>query len=471
MTQPERYDVVVIGAGPAGQKAAVTAADAGRRVLVIEKSRNVGGECVYHGTIPSKTIRETALYLSGLERRAVGVGGTRVGPETMVKSLMGRLDQVLANYGRQIAQQTRETGAEVLHGRARLAGANEIDVTHPDGTSARIVADVIVVATGSRPRKPPGIPIDHEHILDSDSLLSLIYLPHSMVVLGAGVIACEFASIFQSLGVHVTIVDGGKRPMAFLDEELVERFVAAFEADGGRYVPGNKPADVYHDGLGTVHTTLSSGEVLQSQKTLVALGRTASVGGLAVENAGLDLTERGFLAVDDVGRTSVPSIYAVGDVIGPPALAASAMNQGRRAVRHALGLDLGTPPELIPVGIYTVPEMASVGSTEDQVTSQYGGCIVGRCQFDAIARGQINGAQDGLLKLVTCPQGRRVFGAQIVGEGATELVHMAQMALIGQVPVDAFVDNVFNFPTFAEAYRIAALDVVAQRAQGLRRAS
>ena len=462
---PPRYDFLVLGAGPAGQKAAIAAALAGKKTLLVDREARAGGECVHRGTIPSKTLRESALYLAGLKQRHAGLVQAEVGPQTKVESLMKRLHDVLGAHETYIGDQLDRVGIERKRGRARFVDSHTVEITGVKGAKELVQADFIVVATGSRPRTPPEIPVDHEHILDSDSILSLIYLPSSLVVLGAGVIASEFATIFQALGVQVTMVDRGARPLAFLDQEITDRFVQQFERMGGRFVAGQKHTKVEHDGLSCVNVTLGNGDVLRAEKVLVALGRTASIAGLDLQNAGLTPTERGFLAVDESCRTSVPHIYGAGDVIGPPALAASSMEQGRRAVRHALGVPLGPSPNTIPAGIYTIPEMSSIGLTEAEAIQKHGSAVIGRARFDELARGQINGETEGLVKLICDPAGEYVLGAQIVGEGATELIHLAQMAMVGRMPVTTFIENVFNFPTLAEAYRIAALDVVEQRSR------
>lgn len=460
-----RYDFVVLGAGPAGQKAAIQAAKQGKRVLLVDREARAGGECVHRGTIPSKTLRASALSLSGVEQRASGLVQHAVGPRTKVESLMQRLHAVLGAHETYIGDQLDRNKVERRRGRARFVDPHVIEVTAVDGKKERVEADFVVVATGSRPRTPPEIAVDHEHVLDSDSILSLIYLPHSLVVLGAGVIACEFATIFQALGIRVTLVDKADRPLGFLDREITDLFVRQFERIGGRFVAGQRPRHVEHDGVAGVNVTLEGGEVVHAEKVLVALGRTACVAGLDLANAGLATNERGVLPVDAHCRTAVPHVYAAGDVIGPPALAASSMEQGRRAVRHALGLELGPGPEAIPAGIYTIPEMSCIGLTEHDAITKLGGAVVGRARYSELARAQINGDTDGLVKLVCDPAGETIVGAQILGEGATELIHLAQMAIVGRLPVTTFVENVFNFPTFAEAYRIAALDVVGKRSR------
>lgn len=462
---PQRFDFVVLGGGPAGHKAAVQAAKGGRSVLLVEREERIGGECVHRGTIPSKTLRESAVYFAGLRRRAKQIAPQGIGDQVLVTSLMERLGQVETAHEHYLENQLVRNKVELRQGRASFVSANEIELLDVNGGKARIQAEFIVIATGSRPRAPSDVPIDHERVLDSDSILSMIYLPKSMIVMGAGVIASEFATIFQALGVQVTMVDKGERPLGFLDPEISDRFVKRFELDGGTYVGGQKHKSVSSDLVRGVTLTLEDGRVITAERALVALGRTAASRGLNLGAAGLSVNERGFITVDANGRTAAPNVYAVGDVVGPPALATSSVDQGRRAVRHALGLDLGAQPLSIPVGIYTIPEIASIGLTEAEAQKRHGRAVVGRARFDEIARGHINGETDGLLKLVCDADGRKVLGAHVIGEGATELVHLAQLAMIGDLDVDTFVDNIFNFPTLAEAYRVAALDVAAHRAR------
>jgi NAD(P) transhydrogenase len=332
-----------------------------------------------------------------------------------------------------------------------------------DGIKQTLTADTIVIATGSRPRAPAEIPIDHEHILDSDSILSMIYLPRSLTVLGGGIIALEYASIFAALGVQVTIIDRADRPLQFFDAELVRTFVQSFEQIGGRYCGGQAMREVRWDGISQVVTTLQDGQVFTSDKMLVALGRQANIEDLNLSATGLIATEKGTLAVNEHCQTAIPHIYGVGDLIGSPGLASTAMEQGRRAVCHALGLPEGQSANIIPIGIYTIPEMASIGIDEAAARTRYRGVIVGRARFNEIARGQISDIHNGLLKMVADPTGTYLLGVQIVGEGATELIHVGQMALQHAATVDSFVENIFNFPTLAESYRVAALDIVGQR--------
>lgn len=466
---PVVFDAVVIGAGPAGQKAAIQFAKAGSNTLLIERGQGVGGECVHRGTIPSKTLRETAMYLAGLRSRSGGVIGQEIRPDLEVESLMRRKDSVRRAHERFIGEQLERNDVTLWRARARFLSPHALEATGVDGTRRTVHAETIVITTGSRPRTPPDVPVDHESILDSDSILSLIYLPASLAVLGGGVIACEFATVFAALGVSVTIIDKADRPLAFLDPEITSAFVADFERRGGRYLARRTIERVETDGLQVV-TSLGAGETIRSQKLLCALGREAQVHGLGLEAAGLEVTPRGLIAVDEHYRTAVPHIYAAGDVIGPPSLAATSMEQGRCAARHALGLPMDRRADVTPVGIYTIPEMASVGLSESEARAR-GPICVGSARFDELARGHISGATQGLLKLLADGETGTLLGAHILGEGATELIHVAQMALVAGLPTAAFIENVFNFPTFAEAYRVAAIDIEGQMASARARAA
>ncbi len=464
MSAPRVFDLVVVGSGPGGQKAAIQGAKAGKRVAVVEAARRVGGACVHYGTIPSKTLREIAVRLRPF-RDEDSPFTLRTRRPVELSLLLRSLDKIVGAHDDYIEDQLLRNGVSLIHGRARLTSRFTAQVQHVDGTESTLAADVFVLATGSRPRSPEGIPVDHEHVLDSDSVLSLNYLPESLIVLGGGVIATEYAAIFSALGAEVTLVDRAQRPLGFLDPELVDRFLESYVAAGGRVLGERRAESVCFDGLSKVLVGLDDGTELAAEKVLVAMGRVANVEGLGIEQAGLSVTGRGLIEVDDDGRTAVENIFAVGDVVGWPSLASSAMEQGRRAVCAAFGL---TPPremERIPIGIYSIPEMASVGLGEAEARAAVGEPLIGRARFDEVARGHISGAVDGLLKMVADPEGRKLLGVAIVGEGATELIHIAQMALVSGAEIDLFVENVFNFPTLAEGYRVAALDILGQRAR------
>jgi NAD(P) transhydrogenase len=466
MSTAIHFDILVIGSGPAGQKAAIQGAKAGKRVAMIEREPGVGGGCVYRGTIPSKTLRESALQ-ADRAKRSSAIPDAHIASNIMVSTLMRRLDQVVASHGDYMMNQLTRNGVILFHGRAHFCSDHLMELLTVDGMKQTLTADTIVIATGSRPRAPAEIPIDHEHILDSDSILSMIYLPRSLTVLGGGIIALEYASIFAALGVQVTIVDRAERPLQFFDAELIRTFVQSFEQAGGRYCGGQAIQDVRWDGISQVVTTLQDGQVLSSDKMLVAVGRQANIEDLNLSATGLTVTEKGTLRVNEHCQTSVSHIYGVGDLIGPPGLASSAMEQGRRAVCHALSLPEGQSANTIPVGIYTIPEMSSIGLDEAAGRKRYRDVMIGRAKFNEIARGQISDIRNGLLKMVADPTGEYLLGVQIVGEGATELIHVGQMALQHGATVDSFVENIFNFPTLAETYRVAALDIVGQRQKRL----
>ncbi|MCP5160334.1 MAG: Si-specific NAD(P)(+) transhydrogenase [Hahellaceae bacterium] len=456
------YDIIVIGSGPAGQKAAVQAAKAGKRVALIERDAVLGGACVHRGTIPSKTLRENALRVNNMRKNAA-LFNFKLGEDQEMATLIHRLDEVLAAHDAYMTRQIARNNIVRIHGRAKFIDTHHIQVNTVRGENTTFTADHFVIASGSYPRKPDNIPIDHENIFDSDSILSMLYLPKSLTVLGGGVIASEYASIFQALGVEVTMIDRYPRPLGFLDADLTDHFVNIFESMGGTWIGNSVVKSVEYDGVSTVVTELEDGRIVTSQKLLCAAGRLANVQELCIENIGLQLDERGVIPVDEQLRTKVANVYAAGDVIGPPSLASASMEQGRRAACNAVGLETGAMPDTIPVGIYGIPELSSVGISEQEAIKQNGSAMVGKAPFGEIARGLISGNEDGMLKLVCDPEGQKLLGVQIVGEGATELIHIGQMALLTRADVDIFVESIFNFPTLAEAYRVAALAVIGQR--------
>ncbi|NJN52089.1 MAG: Si-specific NAD(P)(+) transhydrogenase [Gammaproteobacteria bacterium] len=456
-----RYDVVVIGSGPAGQKAAVGAAKAGRRVAVVEQSRNIGGACVHYGTIPSKSLRERAVERRKLTDWLDQCGMPSATPVTDVASLIGEMGEVVAAHDTYMAQQLTRNGVTVLRGRASFLDAYRLRVVHTDGSAEILGAKHFVIATGSKPRTPPNVPIDHETIFDSDSILSLAYLPASLVVLGGGVIASEYASVFAVLGVKVTMIDRFPTPLGFLEPELVQGFLNGFARYGGSFIGEADVESVSFDGVSQVVTRLVGGREIRSEKLLCALGRRSLLDGLDAHKAGIEVDAKELIPVNDDLQTVMRHIYAAGDVIGPPSLASASMEQGRRVACHLTGKDPGAQGEWLPSGIYAVPELACVGLTEAKTKERYGGAIVGIARFDEVARGHISASQEGLLKMIVSPD-RVVRGVHVVGENATEMVHIAQMGLIQNATVDTYVENVFNFPTFAESYRVAALAAAAK---------
>lgn len=456
------YDIIIIGSGPAGQKAAVQAAKANKKVALLESDRDLGGACVHRGTIPSKTLRENALRVKNMRMNAA-ISNFKLAEDLEVATLIDRLAEVLAAHDKYMRKQMKRNNINIIHGLAKFLSSTEIEITKVRGPKEFLTGDNFIIATGSYPRTPSNIAIDHEHIFDSDSILSMMYLPKSLTVLGGGVIASEYASIFQALGVHVTMIDKYPQPLGFLDTDLTQSFVNAFEKMGGKWIGNSNVEKVHWNGFDAVVTECEDGTIYRSDKLLCAAGRQSNVDDLSIENAGLELNEKGLIDVDENLRTRIPTIYAAGDVIGPPSLASASMEQGRRATCNMYGLPLGKLQGLIPTGIFSIPELSSVGLSEKSAQEQYGEVIIGVALFEEIARGQISGLQDGMLKIVCEPDGVKVLGVMIVGEGATELIHIGQMALIAEASVDIFIESTFNFPTLAEAYRVAALSVIGQR--------
>lgn len=458
----KQFDVIVIGSGPAGQKAAVQAAKAGKTVALIERDPWLGGACVHRGTIPSKTLRENALRVNHMRRNAK-LSNFNLAEDIEMATLIDRLEDVLKAHDGYMQRQIERNNIEWIHGRARFISEHEIELKKVRGEPEVIRGSYFVIATGSYPRKPDNIPIDHEHVFDSDSILSMLYLPKSLTVLGGGVIASEYASIFQALNVKVTMIDRFPLPLGFLDGDLTSKFVHAFEAMGGTWMGNREIESVAWDGIAHVVTTCTDGTVIKSEKMLCAAGRLANVSSLGIKNIGLHVNENGHISVNETLQTSLSHIYAAGDVIGPPSLASASMEQGRRASCNALGLPVGKMSKTIPVGIYGIPELSSVGLTQQEAEKTHGKVLVGIAKFEEIARGQISGIQDGMLKIICDSEGKKVLGVAVVGEGATELVHIGQMAILANSDVDIFVESIFNFPTLAEAYRVAALAIIGQR--------
>lgn len=461
----QEYDAIVIGSGPAGQSAATTAATLGARTLIIEKTPGVGGSCVHYGTIPSKTLRETAVTLSSFSERSGDVYSVSSEEELTIASLMLRRSRVASAYQATSQKQMQMAGVDTLHGKAKFESTDTISVVTPTGSTHRFRSQKIFIATGSRPRNPDHIPIDHEHILDSDSLLSMTYLPRSLAILGGGVIACEYASIFSCLGVRVVIVDKYPKPLGFLDPELSQEFLDRFLERGGKFLGEREVAAIHWDGSSQVEVVCSSGETITTDKAFVALGRVANTQSLNLQTAGIELNSGGLIPVDENFRTEVETIYAVGDAIGRPALASSSIHQGRSAAQNAFSTSPSPWRSEIPMGIYTIPEISCVGKTEDEVIKTGMTPSVGRVSIDSTARGQIMASTGGFLKLVADPHNGKILGVQIVGEGATELIHIGQLAISGSMTVDDLSTTNFNFPTLAELYRLASLDIINSRPQ------
>jgi NAD(P) transhydrogenase len=459
---PADFDLICLGSGPAGQKAAIQAAKAGFHAAVIEREPQVGGSCLLSGTIPSKALREQALRYRRMRGNASSLAVELRGDAPLSALLLG-VESVITAQDRYLQAQLARNQVELMRGRGMLLDANRVELQRLDGTRTVVHAPRIILATGSRPRHVSSIEVDHEHILDSDSILSLPYLPRSMIVLGSGVIACEYASIFAALGCEVTLVDKAAEPLGFLDPSLRAGFLAAFHSMGGVYRAGAEIESARFDGFSQVEVLLKGGDVLRSDIVFAAFGRVANLDGIGLERLGLGVSARGHVQVNEHFATNVPGIYAAGDAIGPPALACAAADQGRRAALAAFGLPPPPATSLVPTGVYTIPEIACVGLSPLDAAARKLDVIVGRADFGEIARAHIAGEASGFLSMV-CERGSaRVLGVQILGEGATDLVHLGQAAIANSASADFFVEQIFNFPTMTEAYRIAAFDVMKQR--------
>ena len=451
------YDVLVIGSGPGGQKAAIAAAKLGHRAAVIEKGHMVGGVCINTGTIPSKTLREAVLYLTGLNQRDMYGQNYRVKEDITVTDLLARTQHVIGREIEVIRSQLFRNGVDLLNGTGRFLDEHRVAV-HGDQGERVVSGAHIIIATGTRPARPNSVDFSNSHILDSDGILTLDRIPRSLVVVGAGVIGIEYASMFAALGCRVTVVEQRDRMLDFCDSEIIEALKFHLRDLSVSFRFGEKVASVEANEHGTV-TTLVSGKRIPADTVMYSAGRQGATEDLNLEAAGLDADGRGRIAVDDFFRTAVPHIYAVGDVIGFPALAATSMEQGRLAAYHALDEPVNSLVALQPIGIYTIPEISYCGQTEDQLTGSAVPYEVGISRYRELARGQIIGDSYGMLKLLVSTDTRRLLGVHVFGSQATELIHLGQAVMTAQGTVDQLVDTVFNYPTLSEAYKVAALDV------------
>lgn len=446
------YELLVIGSGPAGQKAAIQAAKLGRGVAVVER-RELGGVSVNWGTIPSKTLREAIVYLTGLSQRAAYGESYRVKEEITIEDLRLRTQQVIDREVDVVRNQLLRNHVSVIDGSARFLDPHTLALS---GDERRVSAERIVIATGTRPARPPAVEFDGRRILDSDGLLLLDDVPASVLVVGAGVIGIEYASMFAALGAKVTVVEKSPRLLDFCDAQITEGLQYHLRDLGVVFRFGEEVTAVdRHEGAALTH--LASGKRVASDVVLYAAGRQGETEDLGLENAGLEADERGRIAVGPEYRTAVDHIYAAGDVIGWPALAATAMEQGRVAAAHAFG-EAASMSELVPIGIYTIPEISYVGRNEEELTAAAVPYEVGISRYRELARGHILGDTYGLLKLLVSPQDRTILGVHVLGTNATEVVHIGQTLMGFGGTVDYLVDAVFNYPTLAESYKVAALD-------------
>jgi NAD(P) transhydrogenase len=462
------FDMVVIGAGPAGEKAAAQAAFFGKRVAIVEQRAAPGGALVSSAGVPTKTLRETALYLTGYRRREVYGLSIQLDPDATLDKLMDRTAQVQDAMTGQVRENLARHQIEMVRGTGRL-GPNRTVIVTPvrrDGAPRTLQGDIILVATGSRPFRPPDIPFDDPDVYDSERILGIDRIPHSMVVVGGGPIGCEYASIFTSLGTEVTLLDSGERLLPFMDGEISRLLGATFSGMGMRLVLGSGVGAVRRVD-GELRVTLENGEVIRPEKVLFAAGRAGNTEGLGLGEASVQIDARGRIVVDEEFRATAQGIYAAGDVIGPPALASVSMEQGRVAACRAFGIPFKeTVDPLPPYGVYSIPEVAMVGLTEEAATKQGVGYEVGRGWFTRNTKAMIDGATDGLVKLVFGREDRVLLGVHILGDIASELIHQGQAVMHEGGAIDRFIHATFNIPTRSEAYKYAAYDGL-QRLAGL----
>ena len=456
------YDLVVIGSGPAGQRAAIQGAKLHKRVAIVECKAVIGGMCINTGTIPSKTLREAVLHLSGYRERGVYGASYTVKQKITAADLLYRTDHVMRHEIDVTRHQLMRNGIELLPAEASFVDPHTIRLKYVDGSGWRdVTARAVVIATGTTATREPHVPSGTNSILLSDDILKLERLPRTLTVVGAGVIGCEYASIFAALGVRVTLIDKRQRLLPFVDGEIIEALAYQLRQNRVTLRLGEevRALEPIKDGdEERVKIQLSSGKQVVSEMALYSVGRTGATSALNLEAAGLACDERGRLRVNAHYQTAVPHVYAVGDVIGFPSLASTSMEQGRLAACHAFGVEAVSVPELFPYGIYTIPEVSMVGRNEEELTDKGIPYEIGKSNYREIARGQIIGDSMGLLKLIFHLESRELLGVHIIGDGASELVHIGQAVMAFGGKIDYFVNTVFNYPTLAECYKTAAFD-------------
>ncbi|MEK1895838.1 MAG: Si-specific NAD(P)(+) transhydrogenase [Rhizobium sp.] len=454
-----QYDLVVVGSGPAGRRGAIQAAKLGKKVLVIEQGKRVGGVSVHTGTIPSKTLRETALNLSGWRERGFYGRSYRVKEEISADDLRRRLLITLDHEVEVLEHQFARNRVQHIRGKASFVDQSTLEVVKDDGEVVKVTGASVLLAVGTKPFRPDYIPFDGKTVLDSDELLDIEELPRSMAVVGAGVIGIEYATIFSALDTAVTVIDPKPTMLDFIDREIVEDFTYQLRDRNMKILLGTKADTVTRLDNGRVELKLDNGRHMVTDMVLFAAGRMGATDTLNLDAAGLEADNRGRLKVNpETFQTSVPNIYAAGDVVGFPSLASTSMEQGRIAARVAVGAVAKEPPKYFPYGIYAVPEISTCGLTEEEMKERGIPYECGIARFRETSRGHIMGLDTGLLKLIFSLKTRRLLGVHIVGEGATELVHIGQAVLNLKGTVEYFVENTFNYPTLAEAYKIAGLD-------------
>jgi NAD(P) transhydrogenase len=455
MADPSSFDLVVIGAGPAGEKAAAQAAFFRKKVLVVESEPDPGGAAVHTGTLPSKTLRETALYLSGYRTRALYGVAVELDPRATLQHLMSRKNEIAEAESRAFRNNFARHHVEYVRGRGRLVDEHHVSITTAEG-ERKVRGEFILIATGSKPFRPADMDFSDPSIHDSDEILTIDSLPKSMIILGAGVIGCEYACMFAALGCKITLVDSRPEILPFLDLEIVSRLREAMTNMGIELVQNQRWKGARRVG-DHIEATLADGSTLSADQLLYAAGRSGSSADLGLEHAGVKIDSRGYLPVDAHFRTNVPHVLAAGDIIGFPALASVSMEQGRVAVCNAFGFTYKQQvAPVMPYGIYTIPEVSSYGETEETCKEKGIDYAIGRALFRDNPRGKITGDLQGVTKLIVDVTSRKLIGVHVIGERASELVHIGQVAVVLGGTVDLFIDMVFNYPTLADSYKYAA---------------
>ena len=451
------YDLAVIGSGPAGQKGAIAAAKLGKRVAMIDRKELVGGVCIHTGTIPSKTLREAILYLSGFRERSFYGRDYSVKEDISVSDLAFRVQAVIGREMEVIRAQLKRNRVELVSGTAKFLDPRTLEVQGVAGTT-RVVADHVLIACGTRPAHNPLVPLDGKRVIDSDQLMNAERFPRELIVVGAGVIGLEYASMITALNVKVTIVEQRPTMLDFVDHEILESLDYFMRQRGAIFRLGEKLVSVDTDEKNRVVANLESGKRVHGDALLYTVGRQTNADLLDLAAAGLTADNRGRIEVNESFQTSVPHIYAAGDVIGFPALASTSMEQGRLASCHMFGAVCNTRKEAIPFGIYTIPEISMVGRTEQDLTAAKVPYEIGVSRFEELAKGQMLGTEVGMLKILFDPKSLKLLGVHAIGENAAEIIHIGQAVLTLGGTIEYFRDTVFNYPTFAEAYKVAGLD-------------
>jgi len=452
------YDLVVIGSGPAGQKGAIAAAKARKRVAVIDRTVMMGGVSVHTGTIPSKTLREAIFQLTGLTVKALYGNGYRSRGDISVQDLSSRVHAIIGRETEVVRAQLKRNGVAIYQGDALFLDPHTVGI-QGEGEGLRVKAEKILVACGTRPAHSPGIPFDNHRIVDTDHLADLVGLPKEIIVVGAGVVGLEYASFMAALGADVTLIDQRPIVLEFVDREIVEALFFHLRHLGVTFRLGEKVSQVGIDAKRDfVFAELESGKRVRGDALIYAVGRQANGDLLHLEAAGLAADSRGRLKVNEFFQTEVPHVYAAGDVIGFPALASTSMEQGRLAASHMFQIPFEHMPELFPYGIYTIPEISMVGQTEETLTSNRVPYEVGIAKYSELAKSMMLGDEAGMLKILFDRETRKLLGVHALGQRATEIIHIGQAVLFYGGSVEYFRDMVFNYPTLAEAYKVAALD-------------